>query len=99
MPEWTPDQVKALRERLGLDRAAFAALLGYGAPTRVSELEKTDRGPINGTTARLLDYVEAFGVLPVAVDQGDQRDRYVQQAGGQRRDAVEPGLRGRVQQP
>jgi transcriptional regulator with XRE-family HTH domain len=60
--EWTPERIKALRKRLGLDQAEFADLLGYGASQRVSELEKGKRGA-TGPTARLLDYVDAYGVL------------------------------------
>ena len=38
-------EVRAIRDHLGLTQAQLAPLLGYGDPSRVSELERGDRRP------------------------------------------------------
>ena len=61
--KWTGAHIRALREREGLDQAAFALCLGYRAQARVSEIE-TDRRTPGDSVLLLLDYIEAYGVLP-----------------------------------
>ena len=59
----TPDQIKALRERLGMSARAFAELLGMGEDDRaVRYFESGEREP-SGPVMRLLEMVER-GELP-----------------------------------
>ena len=55
--KWTPENIKALRKRLGLTQKEFAEELGYARRESVAELEKGDYGP-SGPTQRLLDMLE-----------------------------------------
>ena len=53
--QWTPAQIKALRDKLGWTQAEMGEQLGYGAPkVRVSELERGVRKP-SGPVRRHLD--------------------------------------------
>lgn len=58
--DWTPEQIKALRERHGLSQTAFADALGLSRAASVSDLE-TGRQAATGQTARLLDVVAQHG--------------------------------------
>ena len=60
---WTPERIRTLRKRLGLNQDEFAQAMGYGSKTRVSELENGKVSP-TGPVARLLDHLEAHGELP-----------------------------------
>ena len=62
MTTWTPDRIRALRERLDMGQEEFATTLGYGAAPRVSELETGARTP-SGPVSRLLDYVDRYGPI------------------------------------
>lgn len=42
----TPAEFKQARQSLGLSRAEAATALGYGAVTRISEIENGERVPI-----------------------------------------------------
>ncbi len=55
--KWTPENIKALRKRLGLTQKEFAEELGYARRESVAELEKGAYGP-SGPTQRLLDMLE-----------------------------------------
>lgn len=57
---WTPDRIKALRERLGLTQTAFAEAIGLSRHASVSDLE-TGRTSATGTLARLLDAISSYG--------------------------------------
>jgi len=59
----TPDEIRAIRERLGLSQAAFEELLGVGAKTVV----RWERGTVfqNRTTDTLIRAVDAVpGMVP-----------------------------------
>ena len=61
--DWTPDNIKALRKRLGLNQQPFATALGFGSASRVSELENGATEP-SDQVRRLLDYIDKYGVMP-----------------------------------
>lgn len=42
---WTPEKIKALRKRLGLNQSAMAERLGYTRQQTVSDLEKGNHPP------------------------------------------------------
>ena len=63
--EWTPAEIRALRKRLGLNQTQMAEAMGYGSQSRVSELEK-GHVEVSGPTARVLDFLDAHGVLAPA---------------------------------
>ena len=67
MGDWTPIRIRSLRERLGQTQAEFADTLGYGAPKRISELERGVRDP-SGPAKKLLDYLDAHGLLRGTAD-------------------------------
>lgn len=51
----TPDEFRAIRQRLGLTQAQLAAYLGYGSPMRISEFEReTNPRPVPELLARLM---------------------------------------------
>ena len=58
--DWTPDRIKALRERLSLNQSAFADALGLSRTASISDLE-TGRTSATGTLARLLDAISSHG--------------------------------------
>lgn len=59
----TPDQIKALRERLGLSARAFAELLGMGDDSRaIRYFESGERAP-SGPILRLMEMADR-GELP-----------------------------------
>jgi len=61
--DWTPDRIRALRDRLGFNQTRMARALGYSSKQRVSELENGAREP-SGAVLRLLDYLDEYGALP-----------------------------------
>ena len=72
--DWTPDRIRALRKRLGLNQDEFAEAMGYGSNSRISELENGHVEP-TGPVARLLDHLSAHGVLsPPAAESKDAGD-------------------------
>lgn len=54
----TPAEITALRTHLGLDQAEMAAVSGYGAASRISELERGVRQP-SGPAIRLFRLLRA----------------------------------------
>jgi len=58
--EWTPERIKAMRDRLGLSQPAFAEALGFTRAASVSDLE-TGRSAATGPTARILDAIAEHG--------------------------------------
>lgn len=51
----TPDEFRAIRQRLGLTQAQLAAYLGYGSPMWISEFEReTNPRPVPELLARLM---------------------------------------------
>lgn len=56
----TPDDVRAIREALGLSVGRMAELLGLGGARAADTLREIERGarPVNGTTTRLLMYIQ-----------------------------------------
>ncbi len=53
MKRYTPEQVRALRHKLGLTQAVFAALIGY-SKNHIAQVERGER-PIHPRMARILD--------------------------------------------
>lgn len=49
----TPEEIRAARKTLGLDQSQMAAMLGYGAKARISEIERGVRQP-SGSAVRLI---------------------------------------------
>ena len=58
----TPETFKEVREALGLTQAEVADLLGYGHPSRISEIENGRRKP--GDTVLLLLKAYRAGYRP-----------------------------------
>ena len=58
--DWTPEQIKALRERFGFSQSAMAEAMGLSRTASVNDLEK-GRTAATGATARLLDAMDAHG--------------------------------------
>lgn len=54
---WTPEKIKALRERLGYTQSEFAQKLGYSRYQTVLEFESGKRKP-PVTVQRLLDMLD-----------------------------------------
>lgn len=61
----TPAEITALREQLGLLQAEFALISGYGAASRISEIERGVRQP-SGPAIRLFRLLRAH---PELVDE------------------------------
>ena len=56
--KWTPENIKALRKRLGLNQTEFGQQLGYAQPqVRISELERGEMKP-GGAVMLLLDMLD-----------------------------------------
>ena len=56
--EWTPENIRFLRKRLGMTQQELGDFLGYSQPQiRVSELERGARNP-GRAVQRLLDMLE-----------------------------------------
>lgn len=56
---WTPENIRALRVRLGWTQRKMGMTLGYNAPqVRVAELENGKLNP-GGAVCRLLDILDA----------------------------------------
>ena len=56
----TPAELKQARQTLGLDQVDAARLLGYGAQTRVSEIERGVRVPSDTVTRLLRAYLDGY---------------------------------------
>lgn len=69
-PRWTPARIRALRKSLGLTQPAFADALGYDRWRSVADLEN-DRMEPSGSVCKVLDYIEACGVLPSRESEGE----------------------------
>lgn len=63
MTDWTPEAIRALRERLGMNQTQMAPHLGYRRGGRVSELELGAMNP-SDQVCRLLDHLDVHGPLP-----------------------------------
>lgn len=51
----TPEEFRAIRQKLGFTQAELATYLGYAAPVRVSEFERaTNPRPVPDLLARLM---------------------------------------------
>ena len=63
---WTKENIKVLRKRLGLTQTEFGEQLGYAQPqVRVSELERGEMKP-GGAVLRLLDMLDKQEKAPTA---------------------------------
>lgn len=60
---WTPERMKALRQKHGLTQEKWAPVVGYDHKQSVSDAEN---GRIKPSSAilRTLDYIETYGILP-----------------------------------
>ena len=56
--EWTGEQIKRLRERLGLTQHEFALLVGLQTRSAINQLEKGRRHP-TGVLSRVLDLIDS----------------------------------------
>lgn len=56
----TPTEFRAARESLGLTQSQLAAILGYGAKSRIAEIEARDTVP--GPVAVAMRAMLAFGL-------------------------------------
>ena len=54
---WTPEQIRALRKKLGLTQAELAQRLGYERRQTITDLEGGEYTP-SGPVRRLLDVLE-----------------------------------------
>ena len=55
----TPSEIKQARQSLGLDQSEMAAMLGLGAPTRISEIENGK--PTSQSVTRLMQaYLDGY---------------------------------------
>ncbi len=65
IPTYTPERLKALRKRLGMNAQEFGIAVGYaanGAKQRISELENA-RHPIPQSVSIIAGYLERYGVF------------------------------------
>jgi DNA-binding transcriptional regulator YiaG len=62
MKTFTAEEVKALREKLGLSKIKFATVIGLSSYKQVSRIEQGD-GAITMQTTIILNYLENFGLL------------------------------------
>lgn len=56
----TPVAFREARRKLGLNQAQTATLLGYGASTRVSEVERGERTPDDCKLRLLRAYLDGY---------------------------------------
>lgn len=56
----TPAEFREARHSLGLDQAQMAAMLGYGAGSRVSEVEGGKRRPAESVVRLLRAYLGGY---------------------------------------
>lgn len=61
--DWTPEQIRALRKRLGYTQARMARALGYSRIASISELENGHMEP-SETVRVLLCHIDQRGDLP-----------------------------------
>ena len=59
-PPMTPDDFKGARQKLGLDQAQAARVLGYGAPQRISEIESGKRSPSDAVVRLMRAYLAGY---------------------------------------
>ncbi len=56
----TPDEFRAIRQRLGLTQAQLAVYLGYGSPMRISEFEReTNPRPVPRMLAMVMEALDS----------------------------------------
>ena len=58
--DWTPEEIRALRKRLGYNQTQMAEALGYSRYQSVSELEHGKLTP-SSSVLRLLDHLRLHG--------------------------------------
>ena len=56
----TPTEFREARQSLGLDQSQAAELLGYGAKTRISEIERGARAPGASVVRLLRAYLDGY---------------------------------------
>lgn len=56
----TPAEIKQARRNLGLTQSQIAPLLGYGAQTRVSEIETGQQTPSASVVRLLRAYLDGY---------------------------------------
>ena len=56
----TPEEIRTIRAGLGLTQAALAAVMGYGAPARIAELESGRRAPSAAAERLLAAYRDGY---------------------------------------
>lgn len=56
----TPAEIKQARQTLGLTQSQIAPLLGYGASTRITELESGARTPSAAVMRLLSAYLDGY---------------------------------------
>lgn len=56
----TPAEIREARKTLGLNQSQLAALLGYGAAARISEVERGERTPSDAVTRLLRAYLDGY---------------------------------------
>ena len=59
---WTPEEIRALRKRLGYNQRQMAEALGYSRYQSVSDIENGKQEP-SETVCRLLDMLDRHGDL------------------------------------
>lgn len=62
MKTYTGEQVKALRESMGLSKIKFAPIIGLSSYKQVSLIEE-GRGAITLQTTIILNYLERYGMI------------------------------------
>lgn len=56
----TPVEIKKARLMLGLNQSQMARVLGYGAQTRISEIEMGDRTPSESVVRLIAAYLAGY---------------------------------------
>lgn len=56
----TPAEIRTARQSLGLTQAQFALLLGYGAKSRIAELENGARAPSGAVVRLIRAYLDGY---------------------------------------